>query len=396
MAARPPFPFEKKEPGAPVHPATLFTKAVDISSLQTMLIEKLLVTHREVNLSGPVKESIKNICRPKLAQELLQAMIDDDHQTVRVILDFDPELLLVEPASVGINEIESKKTWQRFLTERPFIMAQKLKRLAMTKTLLPYFKRLASDKKDEKPEIVKQWILPPLASDAEQKEKDEKLQQKYIKEYFEPLIETIATDNDVKVKWELNSETNLYEAHIEGMNKTTEAVLESFRKRLLPDVAIAIDNDVDNEQFQMAVCKAYEILFDKFKNWDQRNVFTICVIGFGESLSAPELGASYCEGLYDVVNYKKPISARAQSHKMADGRDLYRLSRDSLSGLGFSFRGSIFGLVSLGGGVGLSWVRVHGPRLENYVKQKQQSLENLRDECTPKRSMLPQLSHRVV
>jgi hypothetical protein len=407
--------------GVSVHPAALFSK---VSSLQDTLIEQLLVTHgglegmleyikTDTKLSDPkryvLENALKNACTPTLVRKLLQAVIDDDHHTVRMLLDLNPKLLLVEPADIEVKEVESKKTWQRFLTERPLIMAQKLMRLEMIKTLLPYLEQLTNTsdlttsetKEEKKPDVVKQWVLLPLVSEEEQKQQDEKLRQEYIKTYFKPLIETIAADNQVKVKWGLNTETKLYEAHIEGMSKTTASALESFREQLLPNAAIAIDSYVDIKQFLIAALEVHDTFYDDIiQNWHQREVFAICVIGFGQSLYDPKLGSVHCKALHGVVNDKKPISDRARSHKFMDGSYFYRLSRDAHSGLGFNFlyrilpgesdyhrQPSIFVC-----GTSLAMADT----LKNYVKQERQSLANLRDECITRQSILPQFSNRGV
>jgi len=348
VALRSEFKISAETTSVSTHPAALFTK---VSSLQNTLTEELLAIHGNLQktleyiktdkkLSDSAREILKNVYRPKLIRELLQAVVDDDIHTAKFILDFDPKLLLLESANNDVTEIESKNTWHKFLTERPFIMAQKLKRLEMTKTLFSYFEHLenenhfqTTDAKNETLEIVKQWVLPSEISAEEQKQQSEKLQQEYIKIYFASLIETMAADNHVTVKWELDNEIKFYEARITNISKITESALETFRTQLLPETAIAIDKYVDIGQILIAAYKAYEIFFGRFQNWNQRDLFAICVIGFIQSLVSPELAKIFCPDIGDSLS---------DTFQLKNGQSFYRAARDSHSGLGFNFFCSIY------------------------------------------------------
>ncbi len=56
----------------------------------------------------------------KQVQVFMQAVIDDDRDTVRVLLELNPALLLAEPNEMVI---ESQLTWQRFYAENALAMA---------------------------------------------------------------------------------------------------------------------------------------------------------------------------------------------------------------------------------------------------------------------------------
>lgn len=374
-------------------PATLF----HVPSLQNMIGEQLLSSKFTGNLSkfieyiktdpqlpDPLRHSMMDVYHPRLMQmmwDLLQSVIDDNSEKVKAILDLSPELLLLDPASLGVTEIESQLTWQKFLTEKPFIMVQKLKRLEMTRTMLPYFEKLvpikdmkAVDAKDEKSEAEKQWVIPKLLDSKVEEQQNNKLQEKYIEDYFNALIATIISDNRVTVDSVRNSETQLSEASIKNLDEKTNQALQNFRDILLPNRAIAIDKYFDIEQLLIAAYKVYEKRFGDFKNWHQRDLFAVCVVSFILSVAPPPLAKVYCESLVDVVDSNKPLGEKALAFKLQDGRSFYRSSRDSHSGAGFTFLCGIYASADAPLGCRCRFL------LENYVKQERQNLANLRNE----------------
>lgn len=273
--------------------------------------------------------TLKDNLKKHALKQLLQAMIDDDRPKVISILHAKPELLILEPADVGIKKIESKKTWQQFRTEKVFIMAQKLKRLEMMKILLPFFKNMSPIKKTN-----------DIKEDT--KQSTEILQIKNMNDLLLKLITTITSDNSIKI----NKSDHALPL---DMNKDTELALETFRKRLLPDEAVAIDDYFDIEQFLIAAYKAYENHLSScehptiyFNNWPQRDVYAIFVIGFLQSLVSPEYGKIICEGLFNVAAENKKISDRSSTLTLINNRSFYRASRNANSGLGFNFLCSLY------------------------------------------------------
>src|SRR3990167_730368 len=79
----------------------------------------------------------------KVTQRFLQAVINDDRQTVKVMMDKMPQLLLVTPSSYLV--VESQKTWQKFYAEPALTMTYKLKQIKMTELLLSYYDKLPQD-----------------------------------------------------------------------------------------------------------------------------------------------------------------------------------------------------------------------------------------------------------
>lgn len=319
----------------------------------------------------------KSELNKRVLQKLLQAAIDDDQAMVTKILsNAEPErllyLLTTEPARAGIPEIESKYTWLRFKTKKIFEMTQLLKLPRMTALLLSYLDKLEefkktgeikkSDQKEkDRPERIKQWVLPNPLSEVEQKT----MQDYYIEKYFLPLIVTLAADNTIQVPWERNNETKLYEGRVLNPSPETTLAFDGFRKMLLPDRVIDLDkldtpkslghpdNYVDIEQFLIAACRAYDEHFDTFQNWHRRYAYSICIIGFIIALFAPDDGKKFCEGLYFIINNIRPVGARAARLQLEDGRPFYRDSRNSHSGAGFNFLCDVYaGVVRAGRGRG--------------------------------------------
>lgn len=252
--------------------------------------------------------------------KLQRAVLDDDQKTITAILDgATPQrlryLLTTNPADVGIPDILSntpgRSTFQRFKSEPIFKMAQGLRRPEAVMLIAPYFERSEELIKER----AKQWVLPKPYSEAEQKI----MQDYYIKKYFHPIIKTLAADNTIRVPWEKNPKTNLFEANILHPSQATSATIDAFRNKLLPEEAIdldkldtpsslgAADSYVDMEQFFKAAVRACDEHFAVFGNddereWDRRKAYSIAFLGLIIPLLGPEHGKKFCASLYDWVN----------------------------------------------------------------------------------------------
>ena len=274
-------------------------------------------------------------------EKLLQAVIDDDRTIVKKILDLKPEHLLLEPSDLKIKQIESKKTWQRFITEKPFVMALKRNQIEMVKVILPYFDKL----EDGKAEALKQW--------QSQEEK-----QPNFNEMLQPLINIIARENCAN-------------GVMGPLSEETEAALTTFRETLLPDKAVRLNDYFDIEQFLLVARSAYNANFNTFQTWNQRDVFCIRLIGFLQGLVSPEFGKIFCEGLYYVVEENRKISARAENLKLLGGESFYRESRLSTTGQGFGF-------VAAGTGCRADGLALLSTRFEKLYRAKAAGLGELK------------------
>jgi hypothetical protein len=189
----------------------------------------------------------------------------------------------------------------------------------MVELILPYFEKLEKrgDIKDGKKEALRQWDEVDAAISQ---------QEENLDDFFLPLITVIAKETFAN-----GSEDDRL---IDRISEETKAALSVFIKTILPDEAITLDNYVDVEKLLIAAYKAYNAQLYPL-HWKQRDLFCIGVIGFLQSVQNPGLGKAFCEGLYYVAKEKRPISARADSLKLADDKTVfYRSSRDSHSGLG--------------------------------------------------------------
>ncbi|TAK76137.1 MAG: hypothetical protein EPO11_04640 [Gammaproteobacteria bacterium] len=209
-------------------------------------------------------------------KQLLQAVVDDDRDVVKRILDAKPELLLIEPKIK--EEIESQKTRQRFQVGKPFEIATKRRQLEMVKMMLPYFDKL----EDGKAKALAQWKVREIS---------EQEKKQYVSK-MKALINVIAKETFPMP----------YGAGkggiIDMISKETKMAIEAFRKELLPRVAIVIDDYVDVEQLLIAGYKAYVENFHVFQTDKQRDLY--CAYG----LCIPQrmlksLGFDFLENLHD-------------------------------------------------------------------------------------------------
>jgi hypothetical protein len=270
------------------------------------------------------------VVREEIMRQFLQAVIDDERNKVRQLLDKHPELLIIEPICTDPKEIfviESQYTWQKFIAKKPAVIAAQRRQIEMLKVLLPYYDKL------EQTETVKAAKAAALSAwKAYAIDKDAIIIPPEYTGIIDKLIFAFSTESfpDGKV------------------SKATEIALSSLFNRLLPEKPVKLDDYLDVELLLLAAYQAYRDQFSTFNNWDQRDAFYIRVIVLIQSTLAPETAKIFCESLYDVVEALKKgeetaLSMRAASLKLKDGESFYRTSRSSIEGLGFSFFSGIFG-----------------------------------------------------
>ncbi len=199
------------------------------------------------------------------------------------------------------------------------------------------------------------------------------------------LIRTIAADNEVEVTRAENKDHLREETVMLG--EKTRQILDSLIEMLLSEDAVAISY-INIKQLLIAAYKAFERHryhynathqpVVHFRNRHQEITYTICVAGLITSLLVPEEGKKWCKGIYFTINNipSPRATPNADICELADGRSIYRPSRDSREGSGFQFMVDIFGCTGAPGNA----LRCHaslGKFLENYFKQTQQSFEEL-------------------
>lgn len=362
-----------------------------------------------VNLHSVLKEDLNK----RALKQLLQAVIEDDEQTVTCILKLKPHFLLIEPANLGIKEIENKRTGQRFLTEKVFIMAQKLQRPKTTNILFRHFDNVerikmpheakGNEKKDGQSELLKQWIFP--VDHEEQKHWSEQLKISlnrhtiFIQDHFIQLIEILASDKSIQIKELNHEEKDNQEVLILNPSKETVLALKAFRNMLLPEEAVAIDKYFDIVYLLVSACHVYvshsnfmlkypndnnDLMYKTYnpkKIFYQDNysmaVYRNCVIGFIISLLDPEI-----QKKLHLLMLDKP------------GLDIdelyYRKPKGSVVGPGFTFPCNLMNFTKE------RWdfwaVRIANSTAA-IVEQMQQQFTNLNSECMAKAMLLPKPSN---
>jgi hypothetical protein len=267
-------------------------------------------------------------------KRLAQAVIDDDRETIKKLLDGNPSLVFYTP-SKGIV-IESQLTWQRFyLTENVFTIAAKRKQLDVLAFLDSYCDQIKPinniDPAAARTEALSAWTFYKMRTN--KKGEEEIVIPKDYADYAQELIDVFKKETFPGGK----------------LSDDTEVALVSLFDRLLPEKAVRLDGYLDPELLLLAVYRAYRDNFTSFNyNWNQLDAFCIRVIGLIQSVQTPGTAKIICEGLDDVVaaeekGIKKEISTRATEHKLKRGQSFYRSSRDSLTGLGSDYFVGIYG-----------------------------------------------------
>ncbi len=329
---------------------------------------------REMNCAMSLLASLELTC-------LAQAIVDDDRDTVKAMLDKKPELLLLQPEVI----VTSEYTGQRFGIDGNFLgLACRRKQIEMVKIIAPYFDKLQEndDEQSEESAAIKnaglaQWLKYPADAKGEIQ----------VPADYQAIIDGLIT---VFKSENIANGTTDYRT----LNANIETAMDTLYNRLLPDFkeediskrhVFTKLNHLDVELLLYAAYKAYDAHFDSFKSWEQRNAYCIRVIGILQNFLPPETAKIFCEGLYYVVEENRAISGEAAELKLKDGTSFYSGSDVALRlGLGFEF-------LAVGGGVPLHapWPHPHarGPWLrdhrhfwlggwETYVKQKQQFSDN--------------------
>lgn len=263
-------------------------------------------------------ELIKRACR-----QLWQAVVDDDRQTVKRILDSKPELLL-DKAQKGIA-IQSQLSWLIIDAENEgaLSIAAKRKQIKMIELLLPYYDKLEQTEGviKAKAEGLAAWKAYEIQKNADGE--DEIVIPRLYVGYAKSLIEVFKEETFPNGR--------------EGkLSEKTEDALKLLFNILLPKKAVRLDDYIDPELFLLVLYKVYFDHFHSFQHWCQRDVFCLRVIGLAQSVLPPETAKIFCQGFYSVVEGGK-IGEWTESLKLLGGESFYRPTREALSGLGFEY-----------------------------------------------------------
>jgi hypothetical protein len=276
--------------------------------------------------------------RAQILASLYQAVIDDNREQVKKILNARPELLLIDPAENFV--IESQCTWQKMYAENALVMAAKRRQIEMIKLLLPYYDKLSQTDAvvNAKAKGLSAWVHYEIDENAD----EIVIPEKYVK-YAKNMLDVFCKETFPKgVPGQNNIPMNV------ELSEETEEALKSLFNNLLPKHAVKLDDYFDVELLLLAVYKAYCDHFTQFNNWEQRDTFCVRVIGLIQGVQSPETAKIFCKGLEAVVaalekGQEIKLSKNACEHKLQGGEAYFRIGRDSFIGLGFYFLCGIYG-----------------------------------------------------
>ncbi len=294
---------------------------------------------------------------------LAQAIIDDEREIVKAMLDKKPELLLRRDFVIATSE----HTGQRFSSANFLGLACQRKQIEMVKIITPYFDKLLADLdaeenqteianiEDIKKTGLAQWLKYPVNAQGEIE----------IPADYPAIIDDLIT---VFTSENIANGTTDYRT----LNANIETAMETLYNRLVPDYketeiserrVFTKQNHLDIELLLYAAYKAYDTHFNSFQSWEQRSAYCIRVIGILQNFLPPETAKIFCEGLYDVVENNHDISKQAGGLKLIEGTSFYGGSDFALrAGLGFEFVGALrawYGLwrPCVTGYASLGWMR---------------------------------------
>lgn len=247
------------------------TNALSLTDMPREIIQYVgsFIKHKKNRTNyGSTCKTVYNFFQSTLdLEQLLQAVIDDDIETVKKILDAKPELLLQEPQ---INEgVESRKTLQKF-NAKPFKVAIKRRQLEMVSLMLPYFSKLENGKQH----ALTQWFALNVSQ-------EEKTQYEFK---IKTLIEIIAKET---FPYSPKKTGSISDKLIASTSNKTKWALETFRKELLPDGIITLENYPDVEQLFIAAYKVYSEHRDVLRA-QHEDLYGIFVFNVMKSVLIPE------------------------------------------------------------------------------------------------------------
>ncbi len=308
---------------------------------------------------------------------LAQAIIDDEREIVKAMLDRKPELLLCRNFIIATSE----HTGQRFALANFLGLACLRKQIEMVKIITPYFDKLLADLDAEEDivEIVEiegiknaglaQWLKYPTNANGEIQ-----VPAAY-QAIIDDLIKVFTSETMAVGNWDFRT-----------MSPNIETAMEVLYNRLSPDYkeddiskrrVLAKQNHLDIELLLYTAYKAYNTHFKSLKTWERRNAYCIRVIGILQNFLPPETAKIFCAGIYNVVNENRAVSTEAAGLKLKDGTSFYSGSDfANQKGLGFEFFCSAQAWERWGRGAVPVSCGLAGRAWETYVKQKQNLSEN--------------------
>ncbi|MFZ3066969.1 MAG: hypothetical protein WA253_02330, partial [Gammaproteobacteria bacterium] len=261
--------------------------------------------------------------KDRLIATFLKAVVNDDRETADRMLESRPDLLLMTPPQ-GMTV--KTLAWQTFYAEAAPLMAAKRGQLEMLKIMRPHFDRLPDQEK----------VNATLAAVKEAWAYQYKKNGQGVVEIMIPEEYTYNANAlvDAFIEQPIQSAANL--------SASAQSAFLAFFDRLLPKGAVHLDDYVNPSVLLLALLNAYFDRFNDFQDRHQRDAFCVRIIGLAQSVLSVEDAKIFCEGLYQVVENGKELSARAKQLKLNDNQTSFypaggRPNVDSTTGLGFQF-----------------------------------------------------------
>ncbi|VEB35527.1 hypothetical protein [Legionella cherrii] len=252
---------------------------------------------------------------------LVQAVIDNDIESAKKILDANPTLLLPQHVQVNVTSkaVQSQKTWQVFYADAPLKIAYVRRQRQMVEFLLPYFNNIPISKANGKEEASKQLREADIAL-----EKQQAFTIKMIHEgLFKPLVNALKTCTCCK------HEANLMQYN--DANVTEELI--KLKDIILSKNPVFLEKAMDpalllEEAYRIALGKSDIVNIKDHQGMgnDQVRFFSIKVIGFLQSLLHLELAkALYPHQFAEKAEHEYSIPFYHESPDKPDMLDLEKL-----------------------------------------------------------------------
>ncbi len=264
--------------------------------------------------------------RVRVLKQLQEAILDGDIPLIKSLLNAHPRLLLMKQEEY--NEIESQLNLKKVIAEIPFAMALKTRQVEVLKVMFPYLEKIEQGHET----ALELW------------EDIEKLPVKNPYD-FKSLIETISREEFPNrfyrnLKDMIHKMGTIPPNDVYGkLSEATEKALETFRNSVLPEEAIALEDDYDMLDMLDQLSSAPKASAEHFEQFtlEHFDFYFIRVFGFVQTLLQREDAAVFCHGPLDVFDRNNlPTSERATKLKLKSDDSFFH-GKEPHVGLGFKF-----------------------------------------------------------
>ncbi len=269
----------------------------------------------EMNYAMVLLESLELSC-------LAQAIVDDDRDTVKSMLDLKPELLLFQPDVI----VTSQYTGQQFSVDGNFLgLACRRRQIEMVKIIKSAFERLQQNEAEiieinkMRDEGLSEWVEYAT---------DNNGQIKVPRSYQCFINHIILVCNPVNFPVDRNGNQIL--------NSRVEEVMEIAYENVIQDFVLTKKNHWDVEMLLYAAYKTYEATPCPLETIELRQLFCIRMIGLLQSILSPETAKIFCFGLNNSIKTTQ-INSKANQLITSDNHRFYDAHNSARSSCGFKY-----------------------------------------------------------